>query len=203
MFWTLVFLQKYRDAFADRCHFATSQYPCLGVRGAKSQIVLDWLIYTKQVSGHVNYIRYSVSAISNLWFCCSVVHMRHLLYFCLSWKMDPPSVALPEVSSIFFLFFSQCGKIFLCWIECLRTEDFILLSSLPLMQCDCDFGRSRFDLGVKNWFSKSRKHKTTYACIISKFKNWCRSVLMDLISHWVHDASVIRRLVCKRLRIWI
>ena len=47
-------------------------------------------------------IRYSAIATGTLWFCCSVLNMWHLLHLCLSWERDPSSVALPEVSSVFF-----------------------------------------------------------------------------------------------------
>ena len=56
-----------------------------------------------------------------------------LLHVCISWKSDPSSVALPEVSSIVFIFvyfypvksffFHQHVKFFLTRIKVLRTED--------------------------------------------------------------------------------
>ena len=53
--------------------------------------------------------------------------MQHIMHVCQSWERDPSSVALPEVSSIFFphkqCFCFQYGKSFLTWIKGLRTED--------------------------------------------------------------------------------
>lgn len=43
-------------------------------------------------------------------------------------------------------------------------------------------------------------HKT---CIISEFRALkvdINSILLDVKSHWLHDASIIQRLRCKRLR---
>ena len=52
--------------------------------------------------------RYSVNALCNLWFCCSVLFMQHLFS---ALNRDPSSVTLPEVSSILYFpdnyFFSQ------------------------------------------------------------------------------------------------
>ncbi len=53
--------------------------------------------------------------------CWSVLYTRHLLHVCLSWERDPSSVALPEVSSIFFL----SKEFILVRIERLRTEDVV------------------------------------------------------------------------------
>lgn len=36
--------------------------------------------------------------------CCSFLYTWYLLHVCLSWVRDPTSVALPEVSYIFFFF---------------------------------------------------------------------------------------------------
>ena len=66
-------------------------------------------------------IRCSVSATCKLRFCCSVLHMRHLLHVSPSWQRDPSSAALPEVfCSVFFssvikfvCFFHPHGKFFL------------------------------------------------------------------------------------------
>ena len=64
--------------------------------------------------------------------CCTFLYTRHLLHVCPSWKRDPSSVALPEVSSIVFFypvkrffFFHQHVKFFLTRIEGLRTEDVV------------------------------------------------------------------------------
>ena len=66
-------------------------------------------------------IRLSINVTCKLWF---------VALFCLSWKRDPSSVALSEVS--FFLFFTllkrsfhQHGKFFLTRVECLRTENVV------------------------------------------------------------------------------
>ena len=75
--------------------------------------------------------------------CLAILYTRHLLHVCPSWKRDPSSVALPEVSSIVlffvfcFLFFFNLVKrvwvffsinmwnFFLTQIEGLRTEDVV------------------------------------------------------------------------------
>ena len=63
--------------------------------------------------------------------CCSFLYTRHLLHVCPSWKRDPSSVALPEVSSIVFfypvkrVFSHQHVKFFLTRVEGLRTEDVV------------------------------------------------------------------------------
>ena len=64
-------------------------------------------------------IRYSVCKMCKLWFCCAALYMRHLLHVCRSWEMDPSSVTIPEVSSIFY-FYSLLSAINLrwnCWVE--------------------------------------------------------------------------------------
>ena len=78
---------------------------------------------------YINCIRCSVNAICKLWFCCSVLRMRHLLHVRPSWGRNPSSVALPEVYSVFFppvkFFFCSKWYVFLTWNEGRRTEDVI------------------------------------------------------------------------------
>ena len=52
---------------------------------------------------HTLYIYYNLHQIFcqcnfELWFCCSVLYMWHLMHVFLSWERDPSSVALLEVS---------------------------------------------------------------------------------------------------------
>lgn len=62
----------------------------------------------------------SMQFVWTLWFCCSVLFVRHLLHVC-----RPGRGSLPCGSSwrFFTMLFSQHGKFFLLWIEALRTED--------------------------------------------------------------------------------
>ena len=56
-----------------------------------------WIIALLCCTVSLYSIRYSVMAIFTLWFCCSVMYIRHLLHVCPPWERDPSSVALPEV----------------------------------------------------------------------------------------------------------
>ena len=52
--------------------------------------------------------------------------------------------------------------------------------------------------GGKTAYSKSKMHKIT--CIIFKFralKSDVNYILLDLESHWLHDATLIQRVACR------
>jgi hypothetical protein len=102
-------------------------------------LLWSWIISPGWISSWIHLLIIDTCISKHLdYLCCKCIifsiYTRHLLHVCPSWERDPSSVALPEVSPIFFPLklwgFSFFWKFFLVRCEGLRTEGVVLSTDI-------------------------------------------------------------------------